>query len=46
MLDVIKIVFGVLGALLALSIFVITLVTIIGGIKSARNLGDKQDEKK
>lgn len=46
MIDIVKIVFGILGAGLAVAIIAIIIVTIIGGIKSARKMGDGPNEDK
>lgn len=46
MIDIIKIIFGVLGAGLAITIIAIIIVTIIGGIKSIKKMGNSPDEDK
>ncbi|MCQ2102603.1 MAG: hypothetical protein MJY98_05200 [Fibrobacter sp.] len=46
MIDIVKIVFGILGAGLAVAITAIIITTIIGGIKSAQKMGDGTDEDK
>lgn len=46
MIDIVKIVFGILGVGLAVAIIAIIIVTIIGGIKSARKMDDSPNEDK